>query len=372
MQANSSSYFYPRDLFWLKRFDFTLLLYVTVLVAIGLLEIFSSSRGNLLNFQKQLIFFIVGVILMFIFSLFDWRFLKENPWPILFLYFLSFIFLALLFLFSFSIKGRRGWYRLGIFSFDPAELMKISLLILLSRYFSLRHAQMYQLRHIFISGFYVILPSILVFLQPDFAFFIIFLSLWLAVLLFSGVKIKHFLFLLTSGVLLFSIGFTYFLKPYQKERILAFLFPEFSDPLKIGWSQRQAKIALGSGGLWGKGIKNGSQVQLGFLPEPETDFIFSAIGEEMGFVGISILFIFYFLLLRSILKIGLSAQSNFVKLFCGGLSTIFCAQIILHVGTNVGILPVVGIYLPFVSYGGSSLLSNFILLGIVQSIKLHA
>jgi len=171
--------------------------------------------------------------------------------------------------------------------------------------------------------------------------------------------------------LIFLIGWKTFLKEYQKERILSFLFPHLTDPLKVGWSQNQAKIAIGSGGIFGKGIKKGSQVQLEFLPEPQTDFIFSAIAEEMGFIGISILFFLFSILIWRIFKISLSAKSNFARIFSSGYAFLLVSQVFIHVGTNVGILPIVGIPLPFISYGGSSLLANFIGLGIIQSIKIH-
>jgi len=230
---------------------------------------------------------------------------------------------------------------------------------------------MYRIAHILISGLYLLIPSILIFFQPDFGSVLILISLWIGILIISGIKIRHFFLLLFFAILIFAIGWKTFLKEYQKERILSFLFPNLSDPLKAGWSQNQAKIAIGSGGILGKGIKKGSQVQLGFLPEPQTDFIFSAIAEEMGFVGVSALFFLFSILIWRIFKISLNSKTNFSRLFSSGFAILLISQSFIHVGANIGILPIIGIPLPLVSYGGSSLLSNFIALGFLESIKVH-
>jgi len=354
-----------------KKLDFHLVFIPLFLSLIGLVEIYSVSKGDFLNLKKQIFFLIVGMLLMLLISFIDWRFLRENPFLILSFYFLSILSLFFLYFFP-PTRGVRGWYRFGVFSFEPVEIAKVSLLLLFSRYFSLRHTQLYDLRHILISFLYLLPLATLVFFQPDFGSFLILFFLWIAILLFSGIRLRHFFILCFIFLLLFGLSFEKILKPYQKERVLTFLKLKTPDPLKVGWSQNQAKIALGSGGLFGKGIKKGSQVQLGFLPEPHTDFIFSAIGEEMGFLGILVLFLLYVLLFWKILKIGFLPNSNFAKLLSGGYLAILFSQIFLHVGSNLGILPVVGISLPFVSYGGSNLISNFLVLGILQSIKTHA
>jgi len=170
-------------------------------------------------------------------------------------------------------------------------------------------------------------------------------------------------------ILIFS--WSTILKDYQKERILSFIWPQISDPLKIGWNQRQAKIAIGSGGIFGQGVSKGSQTQLGFLPEPQTDFIFSAIAEETGLIGVSFLLFLFSILIWRIFKIAISSQSNFAYLFASGFSLLFITQIFINIGMNIGILPIIGIPLPLISYGGSSLVATLIGLGILQSIKTH-
>jgi rod shape determining protein RodA len=279
--------------------------------------------------------------------------------------------LILLFFFAPEIRGTKSWYKIGPVSIDPTEFTKIVLLLILAKYFSMRHVEMYRIVHILISGLYVLIPSVLIFLQPDLGSVLVLISLWVGVLIISGIKVRHFFLLLLLAILIFSIGWKTFLKEYQKERILSFLFPKISDPLRVSWSQNQAKIAIGSGGLFGKGIKKGSQTQLGFLTEPQTDFIFAAISEEMGFLGTSLLFFLFLILIWRIFKISHSAKANFTRIFSLGYAFLLVSQIFIHVGTNLGILPIVGISLPLVSYGGSSLLANFIALGMIQSIKIH-
>ncbi len=355
-----------------KKIDIFLFLVPILLTLFGILEIWSTSKGDFLNLKKQIFFLIIGVFLMVFISFFDWRILRENPFLILAIYFISFFLLLFLLLFGPKIRGIKAWFKLGPFSFEPIELAKISLLILFSRYFSRYHVEMYSLKHILISALYLFPQAILVFLQPDFGSFLILLSLWISILFFSGIKLRHFFLLILIFSLIFIFSFEKILKPYQKERILTFFRIKIPDPLKTGWSQKQATIAIGSGGLLGKGIKKGSQTQLGFLPEPQTDFIFSAICEETGFLGILILFSLYSILFWRILKIGFLAGSNFEKLFSGGFLALLFSQMFFHICSNLAILPVIGISLPFVSYGGSNLISNFILLGVLQSIKTHA
>jgi len=324
-----------------------------------------------LDLKKQILFFILGFLLMIFLSFFDWRILRENSFLILGLYFLSIILLSLVLLFP-EIRGRKGWFEIGFFSFDPAQIAKISLLILLSKYFSLRHKELYNLKHIFISGFFVFLPAILIFKQPDFGFFSLILFLWISILIFSGIKIRHFVLIILIFTLLIAFSWEKILKPYQKERLLSFLKIKSEDPLKVGWSQRQAKIAIASGGFFGKGIKQGFQTQSGFLSEAKTDFIFSAIAEEMGFLAIAFLLFLYLILFWHLFKFSLSLESNFARLFSQGFLAILFFEFFLHVATNLSLIPVVGFYLPFVSYGGSAILANFVCIGILQSFKAHA
>ena len=355
----------------LKKLDWILIVTAVLLVGFGLLSIYSSSmgRGDFLNFKKQIIFFSISLFLMFLFSFFDWRGLRENPYLILILYFLCLLGLLGLFLFAPEIRGIRSWYRLGPLTLSPIEFTKIVLIILLAKYFSMRHIEMYRVRHILLSGAYILLPIILIFPQPDLGQVLILIALWVGVLLISGIKLRHFLILVLCFLLISILSWSFLLKDYQKERILSFLFPY--DPLGVSWSQNQAKIAVGAGGVFGQGLGSGSQTQYGFLPEPQTDFIFSAIAEEMGLIGVSVLLFLFSILIWRIMKIALSSQTNFPRLFASGLTIILVSQTFIHIGMNLGLLPIIGIPLPLISYGGSNLIALFIGFGILQSIKSH-
>lgn len=351
-----------------KKLDWVLIVSILLLVGIGLLSIYSSSLGgeNFLNFKKQLIFASIGLFLMFLLSFFDWRILRDS-YLVFGLYVASLLLLAGLYFFAPEIRGIKSWYKLGPVLVEPIEFAKLTLLLLLAKYFSMRHIEVYRIRHIFLSGFYIFLPTALIFFQPDLGPALILLALWFGILLISGIKLKHFLILIFCLVLVFVFSWFTILKEYQKSRILSFLNP--IDPLGLSWNQNQSKIAIGSGGIFGQGLVKGSQTQYGFLPASQTDFIFAAIAEEFGFLGVSVLLFLFLLLLWRVIKIALLATSNFPRLFAAGLSIILFSQAFIHIGMNLGILPIIGISLPLVSYGGSNLLTTLIGLGILQSIK---
>jgi rod shape determining protein RodA len=234
----------------------------------------------------------------------------------------------------------------------------------------MRHIEMYRIKHILLSGAYFLAPSILLFFQPDLGSVLILAALWAGILIVSGIKIRHFLILCFCFLLILIFSWFFLLREYQKERIISFLQPQL-EPLGMGWSQTQAKIAIGSGGIFGKGIGKGSQTQYGFLPEPQTDFIFAALAEETGLIGVSVLLFLFSVFLWRVFKIALLAQTNFPRLFSVGFAILLISQIFIHIGMNLGILPIIGISLPLVSYGGSSLIATLIGLGILQSIKIH-
>lgn len=359
-------------LYYLKKIDWPLAASALLLSLFGLLEIYSSSagKGDFINFKKQIIFLLAGILFMFAVIFFDWRSIRDNPYLILIFYISCIILLLGLFLFGSKTRGVAAWYKFGSLSFDPIEPTKIILAFLLAKYFSMRHVEMYRLKNILISGLYVFIPAFLIFKQPNLGSALILIALWAGVLVISGIKTRHFIFLAVLAILVFSISWPFFLKDYQKERIASFLAPQ-SDPLGSNWNQTQAKIAIGSGGIFGQGFLNGSQTKYGFLPEPQTDFIFSAIAEEFGLLGVAILFLLFSIVIWRAMKISLEARSNFPIIFITGFMLILITQIMIHIGMNLGIFPVVGISLPLVSYGGSGLISMLIAVGIVESIKLH-
>lgn len=357
----------------LKKIDWLLIVVALLLVGIGLATLYSSSlsRGDFSNFRKQVIFFGVGFFLMFLLSFLDWRALRDDPYLILIFYLVCLLSLFFLFFFAPEIRGVKSWYKIGSLSVDPIELTKLVLIILLAKYFSTRHIEMYQIKHILLSGIYILFPAVLVFLQPNLGSVLILIALWVGILLLSGIKTRHFLILCFCFLLAFILSWQFLLKDYQRERVINFVAPQLADPLKMGWSQNQAKIAIGSGGIFGKGLGRGSQTQYGFLPESQTDFIFAAIAEETGLIGVSFLFLLFLILIWRILKITISSHTNFPRLFASGFSILLVSQIFINIGMNIGILPIIGVSLPFISYGGSGLISTFLALGLLQSIKSH-
>ena len=356
----------------LKKLDWVLIIAVLLLVAIGLLSLYSSSLGkeDFFSFKKQLIFFTIGIFFMLLFSFFDYRLLRSNSYLILIIYFFCLVGLIGLFFWAPEIRGIKGWYKIGSLSIDPIEPTKIALIILLAKYFSMRHIEMYRVRHILISSIYVLAPCALIFFQPDLGSVLILVAIWIAILIISGIKLRHFLILCLCGLLIFGLSWSFLMKDYQKERLLSFVAPTM-DPLGVGWSQNQAKIAIGSGGIFGRGIGQGSQTQYGFLPESQTDFIFAAIGEETGLLGIGVLLILFLILIWRIIRTALLCSTNFSRLFASGLGALFVSQIFINIGMNLGFLPIIGITLPFISYGGSSLILSFLALGILQNIYSH-
>lgn len=353
-----------------KKLDWVLLGSAIGLVSIGIISLYSSSvsSGNFLDFQKQLIFFILGLIIAIGLSFVNWRILKRDSYFILILYFFCVLALIGLYFFAPEVRGVRSWYKIGPLSFDPIEITKIVLIILLAKYFSSRHIEMYRFYHIILSGIYVLIPAALFFFQPDLGSVLILIAIWIGILLISGIKIKHIMILSAVGIIACLAAWFFVLEDYQKTRVISFINPQI-DPSGISWNVNQAKIAIGSGGFLGKGFGSGPQTQYGFLPEPHTDFIFAAIAEEFGLLGIAVVFILFATMILRIVKIALSADSNFPRFFATGFAILIISHILINIGMNLGILPIVGVPLLFISYGGSSLLAVFLGLGILQSIK---
>lgn len=355
----------------IKKLDWIMIGSAIFISIIGLISLFSSSSlEGYINFKKQIVFLVLGLVLMFLLSFFDWKVFRTSPYLILAIYSICIIALIGLLLFAPAIRGVRGWYRIGGISIDPIEATKLILIILISKYFSMRHIEMYNFKHVIVSAIYFGVPCLLIFLQPDLGSVFVLLFLWIGMLLVSGIKWRHFLVIIIGGALLCTAGWSFFLQDYQKERIINYMEPQL-EPLGVGWNRNQALITVGSGGLIGKGIGEGSQTKYGFLPEPGTDFIFSSIIEEMGLIGASILMSLFFVLIYRILKIAKQAKTNFARLFSSGFVILLVSQIFIHVGMNLGLLPIIGISLPFVSYGGSNLIFSYIGLGIIQSLKVN-
>ncbi len=317
--------------------------------------------------KKQLSFIILGFILMLTISFFDYRVFKNYSSVLIVLYLFSLISLIFV-LFSQEVRGASSWFRLGPLNFEPIEFIKIIVILFLAKYFSLRHIEMYRIRHLIISGFYVALLVLAVMVQPDFGSALVLVSIWFGLIVVAGIKIRHLIVLCLIMTLLLTGSWFGVLKDYQKQRILTFLNPQ-DDPYGRGYHISQSLIAIGSGGLFGQGLGASSQAGLKFLPEQHTDFVFATLAEQRGLLGVSILLFIFALLFWRIIKIILVSTNNFSRLFAVGLVIMIFTQVLINVGMNMAVLPITGLTLPLVSYGGSSLVSIFLALGILQSIK---
>ncbi len=356
----------------IRRFDWLLMGAVLLLMSLGLTSLFSLSSVNTLHFfQRQLLWTVVGLSLLFVSSLIDFRIFKTQGLVVLLFYLLVVALLAILLLINYRVRGVEGWFRLGNVFFQPVEVAKLSLIILLAKFFSRRHIEIYRIQHLIVSGVYLGIPTLLVLVQPDLGSAIVLISIWVAIIVFSGMKLRHFFILLLLAILLSSFAWGFMLKPYQKSRITAFVNP-YADPKGAGYQMIQSMIAVGSGRLWGKGLGYGSQSHLNFLPEAETDFIFAAFAEEWGFIGVIALLLFLYVILWRTVRIGQQSSDNFSRLYAIGFAAFIFVQSFIHIGMNMGIMPITGITLPFVSYGGSSLMVSLIGVGILQNIKINA
>ncbi|MBI4121404.1 MAG: rod shape-determining protein RodA [Candidatus Ryanbacteria bacterium] len=353
----------------LQSLDWVLPLSVVPLLVFGLLTMKSLS-GNDYFFNRQIIWIVLGFLVFAAFASIDWRSLKSS-FTILVLYAGSLFLLALLSVIGLITRGAKSWFYIGSAGIEPVEIAKFALVLLFAKYFSRRYVEIALWRHIVISFLYLAPPLILVFIQPDFGSSAILFFMWLALLVFSGLSVKQIISFVAGGVLLASVGWFFVLQPYQKIRIAAFLQPE-RDPARSGYHAIQAMIAVGSGGIWGKGVGYGTQSRLNFLPESETDFMFAAFAEEWGLSGVFLLFISFGVLFWRILRISIRAPDNFSKLVGLGVCFLLLGHIVIHVGMNLGLLPITGIGLPFMSYGGSFLLMLMALLGVLESVAMRS
>lgn len=357
-----------------KEIDWVMLLSLAPILIAGLTTMNAfgadaSFGSQNYFFKRQIIWILLGVASFFTIRTADWRFLKRNSAFLVVSYVFMNSLLALLLALNQKIKGARSWFDLGFFSFEPSDFIKIIIILILAKYFSVRHVEIANIKHIIISAIYSGIPALLVFTQPDFGSAAVIFLIWFGMIFASGVNKKHLFLVFGAIIALFLAAWFFALAPYQKLRIETFLNP-FLDPRGAGYNILQSKIAFGSGGIFGKGVGFGSQSRLNFLPEPETDFIFAAFAEEWGFIGVSFIFIFFGIFLWRIIrtvfteKIG---KSNFENLFALGISFLFFSQFAINVGMNIGALPITGLPLPFMSYGGSHIVSSFVALGIFSS-----
>lgn len=350
----------------LRHFDLPLLIVSGLLLVVGLVVIYSTSvsGGTLDVFYRQLVFTAIAVAVFFAFSFYNYHNLaKQNRW----VYVILVIALASLLFFGRSIRGSTRWFDLGFFNFQPAEFAKMVVILGLGRWLYLKRGQINSWKSIIITLVYVLIPVILIILEPDLGSSIIVMTIWLGMLLISSMSKKYLIAFMLLAIIVAGVGWQFFLHDYQKTRIEVFLNPNL-DPRGEGYNVRQAIIAVGSGTITGRGLGQGLQSQLKFLPERQTDFIFASAAEEIGFLGSVALLGLYYALLWRLLKIMRYAKDDLGYYIVGGVIFLFFVQILINVGMNIGLLPVTGIPLPFLTAGGSSLVVVLLALGVVQNI----
>ena len=319
---------------------------------------------------RQLLWLAISLSVYFCLSMFDVRFIRRTT-VVMTLYTVSIALLALLLVVAHPVMGARAWFSFGPISFQPADLAKLAIIVLLAKYLSRRYVEIGDFRHIIVSAVYTSALAFLILVEPDIGNTIIFGSIWLGMMLVSGISKKH---LASVGIIVLLAASVFWfggLKPYQRTRIISFINPA-SDIRGAGYNAYQAKIAVGSGELFGKGIGYGTQSKLRFLPEYQTDFIFAAFAEEWGFAGVALLLIVYALLFMRLAQIARESATNFDAFFTLGVLLLFVAHMAIHVGISLGLLPVTGTTIPFMSSGGSHLMLEFASLGIVTSLARHS
>ena len=348
--------------------DYVLIFSILVLGIISMFVMYSTDGGEFkYHTNSHILRFCVFFCLFFLVSLVQIRFWHNNSYI---LYTLFFALLLGVKYFGLTSSGSKRWLDLYFMNLQPSELMKIGLILFLAKYYHrVSIENMNSIRYLFIPIIALIAPLLLVATQPDLGTSILIASGGIVVAWLAGVRIKFFAYSTLIFLALLPVAIS-FLKPYQKSRILTFLNPE-RDPLGAGYQIIQSKIAIGSGGLFGKGFLNGSQSYLDYLPEKHTDFIFTLFSEEFGFFGSLFILLLYALIISRIIKIGNLTRSTFGKLYCYSFATAFFIYVVVNMMMVLGLLPIVGSPLPIMSYGGSSMMAIMFGLGIVMSCKVY-
>jgi len=348
--------------------DFFLIFLVLALGLISIFAMYSTEQGTFGYYTTSHMYrFVVFFILFLLLSFFNIRIWFKTSYL---LYFSVLILLFAVYFFGVTASGSKRWINLIFINLQPSELMKVALIIFLARYYyKIPSDNVSSLRYILIPIIAIFLPVLLVASQPDLGTSLLILIGGVAVVWLAGFRMKYFLYSFFLLICFIPVGIS-LLKPYQKSRILTFLNPE-RDPLGAGYQIIQSKIAVGSGGIFGKGFLKGSQSYLDYLPEKHTDFIFTLFSEEFGFVGSLTLLLIYVMIISRIIAIGNAARNNFAKIYCFGFATAFFVYVAVNMSMVLGLLPIVGAPLPILSYGGSSMLSIMIGLGFVMSCRIY-
>ncbi len=356
-----------RNLF--SGIDLYILVPAVLLSVMGLVTMYSYQGDNIF-FERQVIWIGVALVLLFLALIPDYRLARTGN-SLFILYIVMLALLVLVLMIGEITLGAQSRFNFGFFSLQPSEPAKIVLIAVLAKYFSKRHELIGDFRHILVSGIYALGIFGLVFIQPDFGSAIILFFIWFGMILVAGIKLKHLAVVFLLGTLTFGGMWEFAFRDYQKERIMTFLDP-LADIQGAGYNAYQSTVAVGSGQLLGKGIGYGTQSKLQFLPEYETDFIFAAFAEEWGLIGVSFLFVLFGFLVWRLLFLAAYAATNFERLFTAGVAIFLVSHFFVHIGMNIGLLPVTGTTVPFLSYGGTHLMTEFLALGIVMAMSRYA
>jgi len=341
-----------------------------LLISLAGLVTMRAYSGEDIFFERQIVWLSISVAVFFVFSFIDFRFLRRTG-VVTLLFAITVLLLVAVFVFGDVVKGAQSRFDFGGFAVQPAEYAKLVIIALLAKYFTRRHIEIAHIRHIVLSGVYALILFGLILLQPDFGSAIMIFFVWFGMVLVSGISKKHLLIVLLTGTIAVGGMWSFVFQEYQKDRILTFIHP-LADIQGAGYNAYQSTIAVGSGRWVGKGIGYGTQSKLQFLPEYETDFIFASFAEEWGFVGVLFLFALFAVLLWRILAHAQLGASNFEMLFALGVAILFMSHFTVHVGMNIGLLPVTGVTLPFMSYGGSHLLTEFAAIGMLMGMNRYS
>ena len=353
----------------LLAIDYFLIFIVILIGAISVFAIYSTESGEFSYYTKNHLIRLVAFFVMFLFL----SFVKITFWyrNAYIFYLICLFLLIIVLLFGITASGSKRWVSLYFLNLQPSELMKIAIIVCFARYYHrIQSVDIQSYRFLLIPVILIIIPCYLVITQPDLGTSILIAGSGIVVIWIAGLNIKYFVY----SSLLFLVSFPFvvsILKPYQKSRILTFFNPE-RDPLGAGYQIIQSKIAIGSGGFFGKGYLKGTQNYLEFLPEKHTDFIFTLFSEEFGFLGSIILMLLYILLISRVISIGFFVRSFFAKLYCFGFASAIFLYVFVNIAMVLGLLPIVGAPLPIMSYGGSSMLSIMLGLSIVMSCKIYS
>lgn len=347
-------------------FDWWLFSGAIALSLLGLITMYTHVGENTF-FNRQLVWIFIAIIGMLAAMVPDYRFLRTGNMA--FFFYVTIVFLLVLVLLIGEVTlGAQSRFDLGFFSLQPSDPAKLVLIVLLAKYFAKRHQLIGDFRHIIVSGIYALIIFGLVFIQPDFGSAIIMFFVWLGMILVAGIKLRHLVTVFLLGAMTFGLMWQFVFFDYQKARIATFLDP-LSDIQGAGYNAYQSTVAIGSGQISGRGIGYGTQSKFQFLPEYETDFIFAAFAEEWGLIGVFLLFMLFGAVIWRLLTHAKAAATNFERLFAVGVAFLFISHFFVHIGMNIGLLPVTGTTVPFLSYGGSHLLTEFIALGMVMGMR---